>query len=1016
MHRREDRSWVGRRVAAAFVLAGAWAAASGGEAATWPMSRGDAARSGYCAEALAPVPAVAWVYRAQHAPRPAWTARDTRMTFDYAYQPVVAGELLLFGSSADCTVYALDARSGEERWTFVTDGPVRLAPAVSAGSAFVASDDGFLYCLRAADGTLLWKHRGGPRSDMVLGNDRLVSRRPARGGPVVADGVVYAAAGIWPSEGIYVYALDAATGNVRWVNDSAGGVTMPQPHGGAEAASGISAQGPLAVAGDVLLVPTGRAVPAALSRADGKFLYFHLQRYGQRGGAEAAACDELFFNGGALFDARTGMLLHAEPGALAAGITPAHIILAKADAILAFDRQKLWTTKETVDRLGAKTTTRVLSAPQWRAANPAKSVAALIVAGTDVIVGGKDVVAVLDIATGTPRFEAPVDGIAYGLAAAAGRLYVGTDRGIITCLAATSGPAKTWSPAAAPVDDAPGRAAAAEIAARSGVAEGYCADLGCGDGALALALARRTSLTIFAIDKDPGNVALARKTLAAAGLYGTRVTVLEGDSAAAPFPDFFADLVVSGRSTLRGEGPPPAGTVARVLRPYGGVACFGAPGALTTTTRPAPAGAGDWTHQYYDAGNLGCSPEALARGPLRVLWFRDPEFGVPSRHGRGPAPLVLAGRMYVEGTDALRCVNVYNGRTLWECALPGVLTAYDQDHLMGTAGTGSNMCVTADGLYAQTSARCLRLDPVTGKQLAAFDSPLLPDGTPGAWGAIACAGGVLLGTLADTAHIVKWRFQAGDMRTQFTESWLLFALDALDGRELWRFAPVHRIRHNALAVGGGRVYCIDRPVARGDRLDAPTNVPAPKHPPGTLVALRLSDGRKVWTASKDIFGTMLIVSEAHDVLLMAYQDTRFKLASEIGGRMAAFRASTGERLWDVRAAYRSRPIVNDRTIYAEPGAWDLLTGAPREGFALARSYGCGTISGCRSLLLFRSATLGYVDLEKGGATANYGGIRPGCWVNVIPAGGLVLMPDAARRCVCSYLISASVALGPAPEE
>ena len=43
---------------------------------------------------------------------------------------------------------------------------------------------------------------------------------------------------------------------------------------------------------------------------------------------------------------------------------------------------------------------------------------------------------------------------------------------------------------------------------------------------------------------------------------------------------------------------------------------------------------------------------------------------------------------------------------------------------------------------------------------------------------------------------------------------------------------------------------------------------------------------------------------------------------------------------------------------------------------------------------------------------NFGGIRPGCWINVVPAGGLVLMPDATDLCTCSYLIKASIALQP----
>ena len=107
-------------------------------------------------------------------------------------------------------------------------------------------------------------------------------------------------------------------------------------------------------------------------------------------------------------------------------------------------------------------------------------------------------------------------------------------------------------------------------------------------------------------------------------------------------------------------------------------------------------------------------------------------------------------------------------------------------------------------------------------------------------------------------------------------------------------------------------------------------------------------------------------------------------------------------------------MLVDRTIYALGGAWDLLSGEDRP-FNLKKSYGCGQISGSRHMLFYRSATLGYFDLEKNDRNHDYGGIRPGCWINAIPAGGLLLMPDASAGCKCSYLIQSWVALGPASE-
>ena len=70
------------------------------------------------------------------------------------------------------------------------------------------------------------------------------------------------------------------------------------------------------------------------------------------------------------------------------------------------------------------------------------------------------------------------------------------------------------------------------------------------------------------------------------------------------------------------------------------------------------------------------------------------------------------------------------------------------------------------------------------------------------------------------------------------------------------------------------------------------------------------------------------------------------------------------------------------------------------------------MSGSTHLLLYRSGTLGYTDLRNNTATQSYGPVRPGCWINAIVAGGLVLMPDATDRCTCSYTMKASIALAP----
>jgi outer membrane protein assembly factor BamB len=112
------------------------------------------------------------------------------MLFDRAADVAVAGGAVFFGNSVDGQIRAIDAVTGRPRWTFFTAAPVRFAPAVWKDRVFAVSDDGYLYCLAAADGTLIRRWRGGPTDQMILGNSRMVSRWPARGEPAIYDGVV----------------------------------------------------------------------------------------------------------------------------------------------------------------------------------------------------------------------------------------------------------------------------------------------------------------------------------------------------------------------------------------------------------------------------------------------------------------------------------------------------------------------------------------------------------------------------------------------------------------------------------------------------------------------------------------------------------------------------------------------------------------------------------------------------------------------------------------------------------
>lgn len=971
-------------------------------AGDWPMYRGDARRSGYTSDSLPHELSPSWIYKPSHKPAPAWP-RDERMQFDWTTHVVVADGTLFFGDAVDGKVYARDAATGQEKWTFFTDGPIRFAPAVWKDRLFVGSDDGFLYCLSTADGKLIRKLRGSPKTDRVLGNGRIISRRPVRGGPVIVDDVLYYAAGIWQSEGIYIHAIDPSSGKTRWTNDSSGGIYMAQPHGGAFAKSGVSAQGYLVADGQHLFVPTGRAVPAAFNRTDGKFKYYHLQANTKRGGTGTTAIGRFVYNGGYSYEAETGTLrTKFGDGAIAA--SPDGILFSGANQLQAFKP----ILKDAKDRKGKAI--KVLDhVAEWKIKLPAAGTS-LIVVGDTIVTGGDAVVSIVDRKSQEIELTITVDGKPYGLASANGRLYVSTDKGTIYCFARN----QTKNIISPKFEDSPYgertivAAAADEIIRKSKITEGYCVDLGCGDGSLAFELAKRTKLRIVAIDSDTKNVEAARKKLDAAGLYGSRVTVHLGDLSKTDYPKHFANLVVSARSLTDGAKSVAAAEVRRLQRPYGGVACLGKPGEMEPSIRGALAKAGSWSHLYSDPANTACSTDEI-KGPLSVLWFRDVDVSPPQRHGRGPSPLFHEGRLFAEGMDELRAVDAYNGRTLWSFELPGVLDAYNADHIVGTSATGSNLCAAGDSVYVRYEGQCFRLETATGKVLGKFDAPKHKDGKPGRWGYLACEDGVLFGSVVNEQHIVRhaWRRADNEMKNLFTESVFLFAMDAKSGKLLWRYDAKESIRNNAIAIGDGRVFLIDRKLAEDDLLSKATARRGEKgaakagHPTGELIMLKAKSGKRVWDNDKDIFGTVLVFSKQHDMLLMSYQSTRFKLPSEVGGRMAVFRASEGYRIWDKKMNYITRPLLNDQKIITQSGAWDLLSGE-NVPFELKRSYGCGQIAASKHLLLFRSATFGYKDLSRNAGTENYGGMRPGCWINAVPAGGLVLIPDASSGCKCSY--------------
>ncbi len=438
-------------------------------AGNWPTYRGDNARSGIQIESVRPPLVQSWVYKAKHPPRPAWQGEakwdgwnkvydlKNRQDFDHAFHVIGADGSIYFGSSSEDKVICLDVETGKQRWVFYTEGPVRLAPTLHEGDLYVGSDDGCVYRLKSSDGSLVWKTRLGPRDYRIPGNGRIISAWPARTGVVIQDGIAYAGAGMFPSETVYVCALNLEDGKVLWKTEQ----------------TDLPAQGYLVASSSRLYVPTGRNNPVVLSVTDGK-----RERVldGDGGSYALLSDDALVFGPG-----KTGQLRLVEAGTKdqLATFQGNHMIVYRGKSYLhtdndiqAIDRQrylelarnrrdlyryrtelnnqlkklreekkednstKIASLQKDLVDIAAKLddiTVQMKKCLLWKM--PCAYPLSLILSGDVLYAGGRDGVGGYDAANGRLLWKGDVSGKALGIASINGRIFVSTDTGHIHCFA-----------------------------------------------------------------------------------------------------------------------------------------------------------------------------------------------------------------------------------------------------------------------------------------------------------------------------------------------------------------------------------------------------------------------------------------------------------------------------------------------------------------------------------------------------------------------------------------------------
>jgi len=262
----------------------------------------------------------------------------------------------------------------------------------------------------------------------------------------------------------------------------------------------------------------------------------------------------------------------------------------------------------------------------------------------------------------------------------------------------------------------------------------------------------------------------------------------------------------------------------------------------------------------------------------------------------------------------------------------------------------------------------------------------------------------------------------------------LVAMDRHNGKVLWEFDAKYSFRHNTIAVGSGKVFCIDG--LSGAKLNYLRHRGFKNPEKNTLYALDASTGDIIWQTSDNVFGTWLGYSTEHDVLIQAGSQSGDRAGDEVGEGMIAYQGSNSDVLWSIDEKYKGPPILlHDRIITqtgggsgsaeAEAKVFDLFTGekimrkhaltGESIPWTWVRFKGCNTAIASEHLLTFRSASGAFVDLTRAQGTTSIGGFKSGCTSNLIVANGVLNAPDYTRTCICSYQNQASLALVHMPQ-
>jgi len=405
------------------------------------------------------------------------------------------------------------------------------------------------------------------------------------------------------------------------------------------------------------------------------------------------------------------------------------------------------------------------------------------------------------------------------------------------------------------------------------------------------------------------------------------------------------------------------------------------------------------------------------------------------RHNRGMGSLYKNGLAVTPGIDVVGTIgsapspinvgrimayDAYNGVPYWDFTAPDAARA-------GMPRDCGWVAMADDYVYVANRDDCVGLDVETGRPMINMTTPEVA-GERLHWGYLAVENNLIFGSGRKSSasllgHSRDYIFTVYYDNQPFATSKYLFCRDRYSGNLNWTY---HRtggsvIPHPLIAIGDNFIYFIESRSSAAVN-DSDGRVTASTLFGGTdeyLVKINKTTGAEVQVNRYDFpflhaaflcyLKNVNVKGVVKDVILT----TGTKATNQYTYEHHVFDADdlslefttsfTQTARTDDHGEQDQHPCIIGNTIYIRTHKIDMSAANPVAVPYPMDFYKCGTTTASGKHLLLRKWSPMVFELDNptvGIPTFSPGDIRSGCWINIIPAGGLVLIPESTAGCWC----------------